>query len=277
MIMQAPAKINWSLDIVGKRSDGYHLVQMIMQQISLADIIELEEAEQDSIICDAGLPLDERNLALKAWLLLKQELGLKQHLAIKIEKKIPVAAGLGGGSSDAAAVLKGADQMFGLGLDHNQLGRLALELGSDVPFFLLEGAAVAEGIGEILSPLPPLSRQYLLLVNPGLPVSTAEVYKEFSLKKVKKHPHIQSLIDALLFGEPQYIGPLLTNVLETVTAQKYAQIKKIKFELAACGLYPLMSGSGPTVFGLASDEQAALIVRDRLSSIWPFAEVYYTL
>lgn len=277
MIIQAPAKINWSLDIVGKRPDGYHLVQMIMQQISLADIIELEEAEQDSIICDAGLPLDEQNMALKAWLLLKEELDLKQHLEIKITKKIPVAAGLGGGSSDAAAVLKGVDQMFSLGLDHNQMNRLALKLGSDVPFFLIEGAAVAEGIGEILSPLPPLNKQYLLLVNPGLPVSTAEVYQEFSLKRVKKHPHIHPLIDALLFGEPQYIGPLLINVLETVTAQKYAQIKKIKFELAACGLYPLMSGSGPTVFGLAPDEQSAIAARNRLAAAWPFAEVYHTL
>ncbi|MGI5891150.1 MAG: 4-(cytidine 5'-diphospho)-2-C-methyl-D-erythritol kinase [Bacillota bacterium] len=277
MIINAPAKINWSLEIVGKRPDGYHLLQMIMQQISLMDIVKLEESEVDSITSNAGLPTNEDNIALKAWLLLKKELGLNQHLSIKIEKNIPIAAGLAGGSTDAAAVLKGANQLFDLGMSHHQLRELALKLGSDIPFCLLKGAALAEGIGEVLTPLPPLPRQHLLLINPGFSVSTAEIYKEFSPKKVKKRPHTQALIEALLFGEPQYIGPLLINFLETVTIEKYPQIAKIKFEMAACGLYPLMSGSGPTVFGLAPDEETALAVQKKLLKIWPFVKVCHTL
>jgi 4-diphosphocytidyl-2-C-methyl-D-erythritol kinase len=279
MIIDAPAKINWFLDVVGKRpQDGYHLLQMVMQQISLMDKVSLQKSEKDILTSSVeDLPTNESNLALKAWLLLKKRFNLQECLAIHIEKNIPLSSGLGGGSTDAAAVLKGANQMLDLGLEHKELAELALQLGSDVPFFLLEGAALAEGIGEILTPLPALEKQYLLLVNPGFPVSTAEVYEDFSLEHISRKPQTPEIIEALMLGQPTQIGPLLVNVLETVTANKYPEINKIKFEMAACGLYPLMAGSGASVFGLAVDQESAQAAQEKFTQRWPFVEVFHTL
>lgn len=275
IMIKAPAKINWSLDITGKRADGYHLVKMLMQNISLCDELSLLEAEKDGIDCDMPLPLDESNIALRAWFLLKRELGLRKHLHIKIKKNIPVAAGLAGGSADAAAVLKGANRLFELGLNQKQLMALGLKLGADLPFCIQGGCALVQGIGESVKQLPPWPKQYLVVANPGFAVSTAAVYKEFSFDKIDKHPDTEALNAALRKGDVDEIGGLLVNLLESVTLKRYPKAAQLKEEMASLGLFPLMSGSGPSVFGLAREETHAFEAASALNH-WPMAVVVHT-
>jgi len=273
--MKAPAKINWSLDITGKRADGYHLVKMLMQNISLYDEISLFQEEKDNISCDMPLPLDESNIAFKAWLLLKRELGLREHLRIKIKKNIPVAAGLAGGSADAAAVLKGANLLLGLHLSQKDLMTLGLKLGADLPFCIQGGCALVQGIGEIVEPLASWPKQYLVVANPGFAVSTASVYKEFSFASITRHPDTSALEIALRQGDVNVIGSLLVNLLENVTLKRYPKAEELKSEMASLGLYPLMSGSGPSIFGLAQGETHAFEAVSALNH-WPMAVVVHT-
>ena len=275
--IEAHAKINWSLDVVGKREDGYHLLKMLMQEIALADQLVLEESCEDRIYCDDHSLSNENNIAFKAWLKLKQGLGLKQCLDIRIIKKIPKAGGLAGGSADAAAVLKGANQLFSLGLDGIYLREMGLSLGADIPFCLLGGAALAEGIGEVLTPLTGIQSQEIVIANPGIEVPTVEIFKSFSLNDIVEHPYTEELLVALRSGDKKKIGALMSNLLEKVTLEKYPLVKELKDDLRKLGLYSLMSGSGASVFALSESREEAEQAVQSLKGKWPFITSTHTI
>lgn len=253
LLMKAPAKINLSLDVLGKRQDGYHELEMIMTTIDLADRIELELLEEDTIVISSHsryVPNDERNLAYKAAKLLKDRLGVKKGVEISIEKHIPVAAGLGGGSSDAAAVLRGLNKLWDLRLSLDELAALGLEIGSDVPFCVYGGTALAKGRGEILTPLPPPPRCWVVLAKPSIGVSTGEIYKQLELDHIV-HPNTKEMAEAIKNNDYRKMCDLVGNVLESVTLKKYPEVSTIKKDMARFGANAvLMSGSGPTVFAL---------------------------
>jgi 4-diphosphocytidyl-2-C-methyl-D-erythritol kinase len=256
VVIQAPAKVNYRLDVVAKRPDGYHELRMIMQRINLCDQITIEvcDAPGISVSCGrAGVPDGEGNIAWKA---AKKLLDLSEKscgVSIQIEKNIPVAAGLGGGSSDCAAVLLGLNELLDLELSRDQLMKIGVSLGADVPFFVFQQTALAEGIGEKLSPLTELPSAWVVLVNPNLPVSTAWVYKNLQLTQRSR---LATIPDS--FEDVAALCTILSNDLESVTIPAFPVIAEIKDELIHHGaLCSLMSGSGPTVFGLFADEASA--------------------
>ncbi|MCL1975788.1 MAG: 4-(cytidine 5'-diphospho)-2-C-methyl-D-erythritol kinase [Firmicutes bacterium] len=263
LFIEAPAKINWRLKILGRKKDGYHLLCSLMQNICLTDTIFLSISRQDSCLISKGPAIfQEDNLAYAAWLLLKRELGLTYGLKIRIEKRIPIGAGLGGGSADAAAVLKGANELFDLGLSREELSGFGLKLGADIPFCLLGGLAKAEGVGEKLTPLPlppPLS---LLLANPGYSVSTREVFADFSLSnqafalEKKENAACFELSQALLAGDIYAIIALMENDLTASAYRLCPPIYKLAQSLRALGLNPLLCGSGGTLITLAENSDA---------------------
>jgi len=269
----AHAKINLLLDVVGKRVDGYHDVRMIMQSISLADHIVLKPCQDQTKINSnwSSIPLDERNLALKAWRLMQKTYQLPGEIEIYLHKEIPVEAGLAGGSTDAAAVLKGINQLYELKLCDRELERIGVSLGADVAFCINGGTVLAQGIGELLTPLPSLPKLWLVLVKPGFGVSTAEVYQRLDVGSIREHPDIKAMVKSIREKSVSGILDNLSNVLETVTFRLHPELGKIKNELKQMGLFPLMSGSGPTVFGLAesreSVDQAALALSGRWDTI----------
>jgi 4-diphosphocytidyl-2-C-methyl-D-erythritol kinase len=256
--LSAPAKVNYRLDVMGRRPDGYHDLRMIMQPIDLCDQVTIARSAVRGIrvTCGtAGVPDGEGNIAWRAARALFDPQGAGFGLEIAISKRIPVAAGLGGGSSDAAAVLLGVNRLLGLGLDRQRLMAVATPLGADVPFFLLGGPALAEGIGERLTPLEGIPAAWLALVNPGIPVSTAWAYNNVNLSLTTGHriPYIP-----LFYGTLVEVAAILANDLEQVTMGAHPVIGQIKERLLAAGaLGTLMSGSGPTVFGLFADQHAA--------------------
>ena len=268
---KAPAKINWGLDIVGKRADGYHLLRSLMQSVSLFDEVSLRAGVCDGCRCEPALPDGGDNLALRAWLLLKAELGVKDGLDIRIRKRIPVAGGLAGGSTDAAAVLLGANRLFGLGLDLAALCRIGLKLGADLPFCLTGGLALVEGIGEQVTPLAASHTYHLLLANPGCAVSTAAVYRGFSLDKAGAHPNIGALRQALLAGDAPGIARHRGNMLEPPAFALQPEIAALKQRCITLGLPALMSGSGGSVWALARDEAQAVYGAETLRREYPFA------
>jgi 4-diphosphocytidyl-2-C-methyl-D-erythritol kinase len=261
LVVQAPAKVNLTLNILGKRSDGYHDLDTVMQKLDLADTVTLSRCERPGIQLScpgSDLPEDETNLVWKAAAVFLQEAGLEKKCGVSIvlEKKIPVAAGLGGGSSDAGSVLTAMNRLFQAGLSEETLLRLAKSLGADVPFFVVPHSAVrATGIGDIMSPLRSLSNCSLLLVNPGFSVSTAWVYKKFTLTTVDKDSSLSdSRENESVNGQ---VCPLY-NDLEAVTVKQYPDlevIKRVMFDNGASGA--LMSGSGPTVFGVFPDQSGS--------------------
>lgn len=261
LVISAPAKINLTLDVSGKRPDGYHNVEMIMQSITLRDYLTFQRIQSGlELSCSQpNLPMDETNLVVKAVRRLYEYRSWDGGIAIHLEKNIPLAAGLAGGSTDAAAVLKGLNELLALELSPSELMNLGAELGADVPFCLLGGTAIARGKGELLSPLlPPGEPLWLVLVKPSLEVSTGEVYRRFNPKLVKARPQAAEMIEALQAGDLARICANLGNVLETVTLIWYPEVAMIKEELVAKGaLGALMSGSGPTVFGVAADQAQA--------------------
>ncbi len=266
---EAHAKINLSLDVLGKRDDGYHTLQMIMQTIQLHDTISVYEIPAGvEIICKAPfVPNNSSNIAYKAAELILQRYGIKSGVKIEIVKKIPVAAGLAGGSTDAAAVLKGINNMFSLGIEEADLKQLGKTIGADVPYCIMGGTALAEGIGEKLTALASPGNIPLLLVKPRIGVSTAWVYKNFDLKRVKERPDTQLLISAVEAGDIRTLAVNMKNVLESVTRQKYPVIENIKNELVKLGaLGSMMSGSGPTVFGIFEDIEKAQYAFNKLKS-----------
>lgn len=260
--LKAKAKINLGLDVLRKREDGYHEVRMIMQTIPLYDKLTIRTAEDDAQIRVQTnlhfLPVGEDNLVYKAAKLLMDEFQIKQGLEIELVKYIPVAAGMAGGSSDAAATLVGVNKLFELGLSTEKLMERGVKIGADVPFCVMRGTALAEGIGEKLTPLPPMPKCHILIAKPGIHVSTKFVYGNLRANELKEHPDIDGQIRALKCGDLSELARLMGNVLETVTIPEYPVIRRIKDTMKEYGaLNAMMSGSGPTVFGLFEDEEAA--------------------
>jgi len=251
----ARAKINLSLDVVGKRADGYHELQMIMQQVDLYDEVDIRKTESGISLrtdCDF-VPDDDRNIAYQAARLLIERYRLNGGVAIDIKKNIPVAAGLAGGSADAAAVLQGMNRLWKLELSQQELMQIGLELGTDVPFCILGGAALAEGIGEKLTPIQGIDH-WVLLCKPNIGVSTKEVYRNLDWEAIQEHPDTPRLLKAVEEGNIYEVAGGLCNVLETVTMRMHPIVKDIKTKMMEYGaLGSLMSGSGPTVFGLYKD------------------------
>ncbi|HIT90894.1 MAG TPA: 4-(cytidine 5'-diphospho)-2-C-methyl-D-erythritol kinase [Candidatus Merdenecus merdavium] len=252
--LKALAKINLGLDIVRKREDGYHDVKMIMQTVDLYDQIFIKKIPNNKISIKTNLyylPVNENNLVHKAAKLLLEEFGITQGLGISLYKFIPVAAGLGGGSADAAATLFGVNKLFHLGLTTEELMERAVKLGADVPYCLMRGTALAEGIGEKLTPLPPMPKCYILIAKPGISVSTKFVYENLNLNQLESHPDIDAIVEGLKKKNLNMITDNMENVLETVTIGSYPIIEKIKDDMKGYGaLNAMMSGSGPTVFGI---------------------------
>ncbi|MFM9281704.1 4-(cytidine 5'-diphospho)-2-C-methyl-D-erythritol kinase [Paenibacillus jiagnxiensis] len=255
---KAPAKINLMLDVLRKRPDGYHEVEMIMTMVDLADRLEMSELPRDTIIISsqAGyIPLDEKNLAFQAARLIKDRYNVNKGVYIHLDKKIPVAAGLAGGSSDAAATLRGLNRLWKLGISVEELCELGAELGSDVPFCVTGGTALATGRGEVLTPLPNPPQCWVVLAKPPINVSTADVYGRIRADRIQHHPSATRMEQAIRGNSFAAVCRELGNVLEDVTLKLYPEVQQLKesmIRLGADGV--LMSGSGPTVFGLVSKE-----------------------
>lgn len=260
--LKAYAKINIGLDVTGKLPDGYHLVKMIMQNIDLYDEVVLTENVSGDIRLDMNvdfLPTDERNLAYKAAKLMKEDFGIDRGIDIYIRKNIPAAAGMAGGSTDAAAVMTGMNKLFDLNIDRNILMEHGLKLGADVPYCIMGGTALAEGIGEKLTQLSPCPDCYVLVAKPDISVSTAYVYTNLVLDDTTVHPDIDMVRNALESGDIRTAAQNMGNLLENVTQKEYPVISEIKHIMDDNGaLGSLMSGSGPTVFGLFDDYGTAL-------------------
>ena len=257
MKIKAYAKINISLDIVGKReSDGYHLLKMIMQNIDLYDEISIEKQKEDiTISCNKSyVPTDSRNLAYKAASLFKETYNIEDGVHIDIVKNIPVSAGLAGGSTDAAAVLKLMNKIFKVNASNEELMELGLKLGADIPYCINGGTALCEGLGEKITSLPAFKDKILVLVKPSFGVSTKEVYKAFDLDKVRVHPKTENLIEAMEQDNLYYVASNMKNLLENVTLRKHNILIKIKEEMNKYGAVgSMMSGSGPSVFAFFDD------------------------
>lgn len=256
MKIKAYAKINISLDVIGKREDGYHLLRMIMQNIDLYDIVQVEKIPEGiSLKCNKSyVPTDERNLAYKAAKLFKATYNIKSGIYINIEKNIPVSAGLAGGSTDAAAVLKLMNNIFNINASEQELMDLGLKLGADVPYCVCGGTALCEGIGEKITKLKPFKNKILVVVKPPFGVSTKEVYKAFDLSKVIFHPKTEELILNIEKDNLSFVANNMKNLLENITLGRYKVISNIKSEIISSGaLGSMMSGSGPTVFGFFDD------------------------
>ena len=265
--LKAMAKINLGLDVVRKREDGYHEVRMIMQTIRMYDQIRLRAVSEAGIKVRTNLsylPCNEDNLVHKAAKLLMEEFEVREGLSIELKKYIPVAAGMAGGSSDAAAVMVGVNRMFGLGLTKAQLMERGVKIGADVPYCIMRGTVLAEGIGEILTPLPPMPKCHVLIAKPGIHVSTKFVYGGLHLDEVTVHPDIDGQA-AIKAGDLNEAARLMGNVLESVTVSTYPVIDEIKeFMVQHGALGAMMSGSGPTVFGLFEDERTAKRAYEKL-------------
>lgn len=263
MEIQAFAKLNLTLDILGKREDGYHDLRMVMQSITLADTLTLEENQGEGLRVSANLrflPTGEKNLAAAAALRFWEALGREpEDLDIRIEKRIPVCAGMAGGSSDAAAVLRALNQRTGDPFSPKELARLGERVGSDVPYCVLGGTALAEGRGEVLTPLPPLPRCWVVACKPDFPISTPELFAQADRVKLRRRPDTAGLVAALEAGDLGGVARRMYNVFEDVLpARLYTRVAEIKNDLIQCGaLGANMSGSGPTAFGLFDRLEAA--------------------
>ena len=260
--LRAYAKINLGLDVVRKREDGYHEVKMIMQTIGLYDKLTISLCDNPSIKVTTNLhylPVDDSNLVYKAAAIMRDKYGINQGIQINLEKKIPVAAGLAGGSSDAAATLYGINKLCKLKLAKEELMKIGVSLGADVPYCILRGTALSEGIGEILTPLKPFPSCYVLLVKPPINVSTKYVYENLRLDERTKHPDIDGIITHINNNDLYGATKLFDNILETVTTKDYPIINDIKSKMILFGaITSLMSGSGPTVFGIFDDHAKAM-------------------
>ena len=261
--LKSRAKINWSIDVLGKRQDGYHLVEMIMQTIDLYDLIEINEKDNDQITIKSTsdeIPLDCNNLVYKAANLIKKTFNINKGVEIHIKKNIPVAAGMAGGSSNAAAVLVGLNKLWNLNLSNQQLEKIGLKLGADVPFCINGGAVLASGIGEELTPIKGLTKDVCILVcKPDLFVSTKEVYECIDSKDIDKRPNNKFLIECLKNEDTRQLAENMFNVLEGVTMDKHPVIQQIKDIMTNNrALGAMMSGSGPTVFGLYENREDAV-------------------
>lgn len=259
--LKARAKINLGLDVVRKREDGYHEVRMIMQMINLYDKITLRKKTEPGITVTANLsylPVNEDNLVYRAAKLLMDEFQVDGGLEIELQKYIPVAAGMAGGSTDAAAVMVGVNRIFQLRLNKKQLMERGVKIGADVPFCIMRGTALAEGIGEELTPLPAMPHCSLVIAKPKIHVSTKFVYGNLKVRELTEHPDIDGQVQALRENDLEQLVARMGNVLETVTIPAYPVIDEIKHTMMKYGaMGAMMSGSGPTVFGIFEKEDKA--------------------
>lgn len=278
--LKALAKINLGLDVVRHREDGYHEVRMIMQTIHLYDRLDITKTKEKDIKIQTNLsflPVNENNLVYKAGKLLMDEFGITDGVSVKLDKRIPVAAGMAGGSTDAAAMLFGMNRIFGLGLSKKQLMERGVKIGADVPYCIMRGTALAEGIGEQLSALPPMVKCPVLIAKPQISVSTKFVYQNLKLDDDTIHPDIDRLIGDIEAKDLHSIAEHMGNVLETVTIPNYPVIDEIKRHMTVHGAVgAMMSGSGPTVFGLFDDEETAKAAYKAMRSSGLAKQVYLT-
>lgn len=283
MRLRAFAKINLGLDVLHKREDGYHEVRMIMQTIQMYDVLEIRKSETPGISLTTNLPYiptDERNLVYKAAKLLMDEFEVKEGISMKLDKFIPVAAGMAGGSSDAAAAFVGVNRLFELGLSERELMERAVKVGADVPYCILRGTALAEGIGEKLSILPQIPKCYVLVGKPGVNVSTKLAYENLNLAGITRHPDIDGMIGDIRRGDLTAMTSKMENVFEPGIIRRYPVIRDIEELMEANGaLKAMMSGSGPTVFGIFDDKEkmeaaAAALRESRLAKTVFATEVY---
>lgn len=268
--LKAYGKINLGLDVLRRREDGYHDVRMIMQTVGLYDHLDLTRQTAPGISVETNLyylPNNENNLVYKAAQLLMEEFHIREGIHIQVRKFIPVSAGMAGGSSDAAAVLFGVNKMFNLGLSMNDLMKRGVKIGADVPYCLMRGTALSEGIGEILTPLPAIPQCRVLIAKPSVNVSTRSVYENLNVNELKPsmHPDIDCLLDALNRQDIYSLAAGLGNILEIVTIREFPVIQNIKDKMLEYGaIGALMSGSGPTVFGLFTNLKAAELAYEEL-------------
>lgn len=278
--LKALAKINLGLDVVRRREDGYHEVRMIMQTIQLYDRLDIKRTQEPGIQIQTNLsflPVNENNLIYKAAKLLMDEFSITDGVSVKLDKRIPVAAGMAGGSTDAAAMLIGVNRLFSLVLTKRQLMERGVQIGADVPYCIMRGTALAEGIGEALSPLPPMVKCPVLIAKPSISVSTKFVYQNLKLDDTTIHPDIDRLIDDIKAKNLHDIAAHMGNVLETVTIPNYPVIDEIKKHMLSNGAVgAMMSGSGPTVFGLFDDEDTAKKAYKAMRSSHLARQVYLT-
>ena len=278
--LKALAKINLGLDVLGRRENGYHDVRMIMQSIFLYDEVRIEKKEAAGIEVETNLkflPVGEDNIAYKAAKLLIDEFGIGEGVRITLRKHIPVAAGLAGGSSNAAAVLFGMNRIFRLGLSQKDLMERGVKLGADVPYCIMRGTVLAEGIGEELKRLPAMPKCTVLIAKPPISVSTKTVYEALDSKEITEHPDIDGIIKGLELGNLKMIADSMGNVLEKVTVPMHPEIEEIKQEMKEAGaLGAMMSGSGPTVFGLFESRAAARVAQRNIREKELTRQVYVT-
>lgn len=278
--LKALAKINLGLDVVRRRDDGYHEVRMIMQTINLFDRLEIKKIKESAIKILTNLfflPVNENNLVYKAAKLLIDEFGIQEGVSVGLTKKIPVAAGMAGGSTDAAAMLFGMNRLFGLGLSKKQLMERGVKIGADVPYCIMRGTALAEGIGDKLSPLPAMVKCPVLIAKPQISVSTKFVYQNLKLDDKTVHPDIDRLIEDIRNKDLKAVSDHMGNVLESVTIPNYPVISQIKEQMMDSGAVgSMMSGSGPTVFGLFDDSRTAQLAFGKIKRSGLAKQVYLT-
>lgn len=278
--LKALAKINLGLDVLGRRENGYHDVRMVMQSIYLYDDVKIERTKDPGIEVKTNLyflPTDENNIAYKAAAMLIEEFQIDEGVMITLDKHIPVAAGMAGGSSNAAAVLFGMNKMFGLGLSQKKLMERGVKLGADVPYCIMRGTVLAEGIGEELTVLPAMPKCTVLVAKPAISVSTKVVYEALDSKEIVSHPDIDALLEGLEKGSLRRIAAAMGNVLEDVTIPMYPVIEEIKNAMKEEGaLNAMMSGSGPTVFGLFENKAQARKAQEKIREKALAKQVYVT-
>ena len=278
--LKALAKINLGLDVVRRRDDGYHEVRMIMQTINLFDRLEIKKIKESAIKIHTNLfflPVNENNLAYQAAQMLMDEFHMEEGVSIQLDKHIPVAAGMAGGSLNAAAVLFGMNRMFSLGLSQKELMERGVKLGADVPYCIMRGTVLAEGIGEILTPLSPMPKCYVLIAKPAISVSTKMVYEKLDSHEIEDHPDIDGILAGLKAGDLKKVAGSMGNVLERVTVDAYPVIDQIKEMMIKEGaLNAMMSGSGPTVFGIFEEKATARKAADAIRDARLTKQVYVT-
>lgn len=261
IIINAMAKINLGLDVLRRRENGYHDVKMIMQTVDIFDTLEFVKREDSQIIIKADameIPCDENNLIYKAIKLLFDKKGMQAGVDITLTKRIPIAAGMAGGSTDAAAALVGINRLFDLGYSIEELKEIGVKIGADVPYCIEGGTALSEGIGEILTKLPDAPDCFVVVAKPEISVSTKYVYENLHANELKYHPDIDGMVEAIRNQDLDGVCKRMENVLETVTEKKYPVISQLKQLLLEAGAQnSLMSGSGPTVFAIFKEEAKA--------------------
>ena len=278
--LKARAKINLSLDVLGKREDGYHDVRMVMQTIGIYDRLIITKIPEDEMRIQSNLfylPINENNLIYKAAKLLKDEFGFAGGVDVNLNKFIPVAAGMAGGSTDAASTLFGINKIYELGLSQNKLMELGVQIGADVPYCIMRGTALAEGIGEQLSRLKPVPHMWIVVAKPPINISTKLVYEQLDMNDILYHPNVDKMIQAINKESIEEIAANMGNVLERVTIPLYPIIDSIKNDMLSHGaINAMMSGSGPTVFGIFPNERTALNCQAYLKLKKEAKQVYIT-